>query len=491
GSIPLEAQRLGLEAYASDSNPVAVLINKAMIEIPPRFAGRPPVCLHAEDGIPRPSSQETVAGAEAGRGSAGIGDTALPASDAPVVALPGHRRGKASEPSEPYGAALPQPPSLFGTYRGAQGLAEDVRYYGKWMRDEAFKRIGHLYPPIEITPEMVADRPDLKPYEGRKLTVIAWLWARTVKSPNPAFSSVDVPLASTFVLSSKPGKEAYVQPVIEKNGYRFTVKVGKPPAEAKAGTKAARGANFRCLMSQTPVEPQYIKAEAVAGRMGAKLMAIVAEGSRGRIYLDPISSHETIAKSANPDEAAAMIHVPLANDPRNLWCLQYGLDHFDTLFTSRQLVALTTFSDLVGEARERIRHDALAAGLADDDQPLDAGGAGVRAYAEAVSVYLGFNVGRQGNRGCTISFWDSASQKIQQAFGRQALPMTWDFCESNPFSDSSGNWIGQLDFPAKCVLYLPSRVAGLAVQQDARNQAQPRYRFVSTDPPYYDNIGYA
>ena len=179
GTIPLEAQRLGLEASASDLNPVAVLINKAMIEIPPKFAGKPPVHPDAKN---------------------------------PLL-----------------------------TWSGAAGLAEDVRRYGAWMRDEAFKRIGHLYPPIEITKEMVKERPDLKPYEGEKLTVIAWLWARTVKSPNPAFSHVDVPLASTFVLSSKEGKEAYVEPVIEQDGYRFTVKVGKPSAEAKAGTKAARG----------------------------------------------------------------------------------------------------------------------------------------------------------------------------------------------------------------------------------------------------------
>ena len=199
GALPLEAQRLGLEAYASDLNPVAVLINKAMIEIPPKFAGQPPV-------NPEARQQQTL---------------------------------------------------LQREWKGAQGLAEDVRYYGQWMRDEAEKRIGHLYPKIEITPEMAAERPDLKPYVGQKLTVIAWLWARTVKSPNPAFANVDVPLASTFMLSTKPGKEAYVEPVIENGGYRFTVKVGKPKdAEAaKNGTKLSRGANFKCLMSGTPITP--------------------------------------------------------------------------------------------------------------------------------------------------------------------------------------------------------------------------------------------
>ena len=230
GALPLEAQRLGLEAHASDLNPVAVLINKAMIEIPPKFAGRPPVNPEAR---------------------------------------PGGSSAKAS--------------LIERGWTGAQGLAEDVRYYGQWMRDEAERRIGHLYPPVEVTAEMVRERPDLKQYQGRKLTVIAWLWARTVKSPNPAFADVEVPLASTFMLSTKRGKEAYVEPVIEGRGYRFAVKAGQPPhAEAaKAGTKLARGANFRCVMSGSPMAGDYIKAEGKAGRMGARLMAIVAEGRSG------------------------------------------------------------------------------------------------------------------------------------------------------------------------------------------------------------------
>ncbi len=242
GAIPLEAQRLGLEAYASDLNPVAVLINKAMIEIPPRFAGKSPV---------NPDSQTGLFGINA-------------------------------------------------EWKGAVGLAEDVRYYGKWMCDEAEKRIGHLYPKIKVTADMARERPDLKQYAGRKLTVIAWLWARTVKSSNPAFRSVDVPLASTFILSTKKGKEAYVEPVIEDGGYRFTVKAGAPPEAAREGTKLARGSNFQCLMSGVPIAGDYIKAESVAGRMEARLMAIVAEGERGRVYLAPTLEHEAIAHSAQP-----------------------------------------------------------------------------------------------------------------------------------------------------------------------------------------------
>jgi len=242
GSIPLEAQRLGLEAYASDLNPVAVRINKAMIEIPPKFAGCAPV-------NPEARKEKTL---------------------------------------------------LARKWRGAQGLAEDVRYYGKWMRDEAAKQIGHLYPKIEITPEMAMERPDLKPLVGQERTVVAWPWARTVKSPNPAFAQVDVPLASTFMLSTKPRKEVYVEPVIEDGNYHFTVKVGKPKdAEAATnGTKLSRGAHFQCLMSGTPISGDYIKAEGKAGRIGARLMAIVAEGKRGRVYLPPTEEMEVVARRA-------------------------------------------------------------------------------------------------------------------------------------------------------------------------------------------------
>ena len=186
------------------------------------------------------------------------------------------------------------------TWSGAAGLAEDIRRYGAWMRDEAAKRIGHFYPAIKLTKEIVRDRPDLMPYEGESLKAIAWLWARTVKSPNPAFSHVDVPLASTFVLSSKEGREVYVLPVVEDDSYRFTVKRGTPPEGAKSGTKAARGGNFRCMLSSTPIEPAYIRSEGMAGRMGERLMATVASGSMGRVYLDPDSAQEAAARGATP-----------------------------------------------------------------------------------------------------------------------------------------------------------------------------------------------
>ncbi len=669
GALPLEAQRLGLEAYASDLNPVAVLINKAMIEIPFKFAGCPPVnaearekylgtrasrphkAWHSRGYLPhfdRPGLVQSITFrladsvptgvvqqwheelglsqgeaaddprcaelreriekyADAGKGEcwlrnpgcAEIVENALLHFDGERYRLmawcimPNHvhvlletvsgvrlgdivhswksftakkcnellqRTGtfwmpdyfdryirdavhlrKATEYilANPVTAGLCQHPTDWkwssagredaggtpafpGFWRGAQGLAEDVRYYGKWMRDEAEKRIGHLYPKVEVTAEMAAGsagvspaRPDLKPYVGRKLTVIAWLWARTVKSPNPAFADVDVPLASTFMLSTKAGKEAYVEPVLgtrascpqegeeagetpgEKAGgtpaipgYRFTVKVGKPKdaAATKNGTKLSRGANFQCLMSGTPIAGDYIKAEGKAGRMGARLMAIVAEGDRGRVYLAPTAEHEESALRAKPEwkpEGA------LPDDPRNFWTVHYGLTTYGDLFTPRQLVALTTFSDLVQEARERVQRDALAAGLPADPKPLRDGGTGATAYAEAVGVYLAFALDKGANYWSSICAWSLSTEKMISTFGRQALPMVWDYCEANPLSTSSGNWDLGVEQASRMLDALGFGSNGSALQADAASQSTSAGKLVSTDPPYYDNIGYA
>jgi putative DNA methylase len=320
--------------------------------------------------------------------------------------------------------------------------------------------------------------------------VIAWLWARTVKSPNPAFAHVDVPLASTFMLSTKPGKEAYVEPVLENGSYRFTVRVGKPKnAEAaKNGTKLARGANFRCLMSGTPIPGDYIKAEGRAGRMGARLMAIVAEGERGRAYLPPTPEHEAAAQEANPKWRPEMM---LPDNPRDFKTPNYGLTTYGDLFTPRQLVALTTFSDLVGEAMEQVKRDALAAGLPDDGKPLREGGIGATAYAEAVGVYLAFSVDKAADYWSSICTWHSSKELIRNTFGRQAIPMVWDYAEANPFCDSSGNWMAMVDWTWKALETVAARAGGSAAQDDAQSQSVSADKIVSTDPPYYDNIGYA
>ncbi len=434
GALPLEAQRLGLESLASDLNPVAVLINKAMIEIPPKFAGNPPV--------------NPAACAEIARGGAWHG-------------------------------------------KGAEGLAEDVRFYGQWMHDEAQRRIGNLYPDVAITSELAKSRPDLKNYVGKTLPVIAWLWARTVKSPNPAFSKVDVPLVSTFILSNKAGKEAYVEPVIERSDYHFTVKVGSPKnAEAvKNGTKLSRGANFKCLMSGIPISPEHIKAEGMAGRLGVRLMAVVAEGARGRVYLSPSAAMEAIARKAEPAWTPTE-SLPL-EDTANFWCTLYGLTTYADLFTHRQLVALTTFCDLVQDARERVQRDALAAGLSAESKSLRDGGSGATSYAEAVAVYLAFVVDRCCDFSNACTRWVPGNQKVMNLFSKQAIGMSWDFPEAAILHDTVGGFVPAGDFIADCILTLPQSGLGSCSQQDAMSSQVSSGRVVSTDPPYYDNIGYA
>ena len=450
GALPLEAQRLGLESYASDLNPVAVTINKAMIEIPPKFAGRAPV------------------------------------GPAPELT------GKVSQ-------------EMFSKkWQGAQGLAEDVRRYGAWMRSEAQERIGHLYPQIEITSELVAfnassttgGKSDLDNLHntglaglqvGQKLTVIAWLWARTVKSPNPVYSHVDVPLVSSFVLSSSAGKEAYVHPVIEGDDYHFEVRTGTPPKSAIGGTTAGKRAGFNCLLSGSPMDYKYIRAEGTAGRMGARLMAIVAEGTRGRVYLAPTPAHEAAALQAQP---AWKPETPLHGKCR-VNVSNYGMDVYGDLFTSRQLVTLTTFSGLVHEAIARVRADALDSGMADDGRGLDAGGSGASAYAEAVGVYLSIALSRLTDICNSLCRWESSKTQVRNLFGRQAIGMMWDFAENNVFADAAGDYGVSLGNMVRALLELPANAGGFAQHADAQTQTISVAKVVSTDPPYYDNIAYA
>ncbi len=416
GTIPLEAQRLGLEAHASDLNPVAVLINKALIEIPPKFRNQPPV--------------------------------------APGLAN-----------------------SRLTPWRGAEGLAADVRYYGEWMRDEAKKRIGHLYPDAVLA-------------DGSKAPVIAWIWARTVTCPNPA-CGIEMPLVRSWWLGKKKGKEAYVVPQVVRDhshpsGQRVEFSIGHESSGPDVdGTMSGRqGAT--CLACGSSVSKDHIKGEGQNGRMGAALLSVVAEGNRQRIYLAPTPLHARAADLQRPD------HVPdqeLGFDPRNLWTPQYGLTKFADLFTNRQLVALTTFSDLVGEARERVLTDALAAGLPAGDR-LEARGTGAAAYADAVATYLGMCLSKLTVANCSLARWRSDADKSAPAFGRQAIAMVWDFAEVSPFAGAGGDWLGIVEAAGKTLLGLPRAVAGVASQRPAQSASWVG-RAVSTDPPYYDNIGYS
>jgi len=418
GSIPLEAQRLGLQAYASDLNPVAVLITKAMIEIPPKFKDRPPV-----------------------------------------------------HPNQ-------EPELIAKKWKRAEGLAEDIRYYGRWMRDEAYRRIGHLYPTVKLPTEQ----------GGGEATVIAWLWARTVTCPNPACGA-ELPLVSSFWLSKKKGKETWIEPVADTSvrppRIDFTIRTGsgKPQDSIKIG----RGAQFRCLACGTATQEHHVKNEGMHGRMGQQLIAIVAEGVRGRVYLAPFQEHVNAARKAHPEWIP---DAPISDDRRSMFTPLYGLTHFYHLFTPRQLVALTTFSDLVGEARERVLADALRAGLSDDGKGLEQNGAGARAYADAVATYLGFAVDRGADYWSTITTWEPTGCLIGHTFVRQAIPMVWDYAEGNPFSNASGNFSGAVEWIWNVFQYLPASGTGRALQKDAAQIVTDACAF-ATDPPYYDNIGYA
>jgi putative DNA methylase len=392
GAIPLEAQRLGLEAHASDLNPVAVMINRAMIEIPPKFAEQPPV---------NPESRRL----------------------------------------------------MNDIWQGASGLAEDVRCYGEWMKKKAFEKIGRLYPKVKD--------------KNGEHTVIAWIWARTVKCPNPA-CGCEMPLASTFELTKKKGREAHIKPVIQGNSIRYEVEYGKKVPESP---KIARG-KFKCIACGETATGEYIRGEFTAKRSGSQLMAVVADGSGSKLYLSPTTEQISAADCPPPEwQPEAEMNTKCADLVSGRG---YGYTHWYELFTNRQLNALTTFSDLVAEVKTQIIADG---GTAD--------------YAQAVGVYLAFAVDRTADFSTSVSRWAVTSEKAMNLFSKQAIPMTWDYPEVNVLADSVGGFATITDFIVKCIGTLPLGGQGVVNQQDAQTDNGLRDIMVSTDPPYYDNIGYA
>ncbi|MRX50206.1 DUF1156 domain-containing protein [Paracoccus sp. S-4012] len=428
GSIPLEAQRLGLPAYGSDLNPVAVMIGKAMIEIPPKFKDMPPI----HPGIKERSF-----------------------------------------------------------YRNAEGLAEDVRYYGNWVREKAWERIGHLYPQVDLPKE----------YGGGKATVIAWIWARTVPSPDPAFSDVQVPVTSSFTLGTKPGREAWIEATPSRMARSVSYEVKRKGTkeeikQAKKGTKSGQ-ANFRCIISDAPISGAYVDAAASRGKMGRVLLAVAAEGKRGRVYLSPTAQQLAAVESANEEIGelnTAFLKVPCRGTfASNAQGRRYGFETFEDYFLPRQLASLTTLSDVLRELQAEMVADCIKAGIADDGIPLADGGRGAKAYAEAVRVYLAFAIDRSADRGSTICSWDSSPkmEALRNTFARQAIPMTWDFAEGNPFSGSSGNFSSNVDWVARAVELIVPASDGHITQHDAQTVAYPPSVVISSDPPYYDNIEYS
>ncbi|MGE4482420.1 DUF1156 domain-containing protein [Acidocella sp.] len=419
GSIPLEAQRLGLRAYGSDLNPVAVLIGKALVEIPPKFAGLPPV---------NPDAQKELAR--------------------------GHWNGK-----------------------GAQGLAEDVRYYGKWMREMAEKRIGHLYPKAKLP-------------NGSEATVIAWLWARTVVCPNPACQK-EMPLLSSFVLSSKKGRERYLVPSEPGAPLSFDVsnQVPKHCTDPSKGLKRGMSGIFQCLHCGEVTSRDYVAAEGTANRIGKVVTAVVAEGKGGRIYLPAAAAQ---IPNQLPTVDLNGLEIELAPNPRDVWCRNFGLNTPASLFTQRQLVALTTFSDLVSDARELMVEAARTAGLSNDPTPLHLGGSGAIAYADAVATYLGLGVSKMADYSSTVVLWSPTRDQAKSTFARQALPMTWDFAEVNILAEAAGDFSVSIAGISRTLGDIPTASCGRVFNINASANSFPvRPILISTDPPYYDNIGYA
>ncbi len=419
GSIPLEAQRLGLPAYGSDLNPVAVMIGKAMIEIPPRFKDNEPIHPGAKDRQ---------------------------------------------------------------FYRNAEGLAEDVKYYGEWMREKAWEGVGEFYPQIDLPKEN----------GGGKGTVIAWVWTRTVPSPDPAFSNVHVPIASSFLMNSKSGKEVWVEPIVNRQSKTITYRIrhGGTKAEiskAKDGTKAGRGANFRCLMSDTAITPDHVKKCSRAGELGQSMMAMLVQSGSKRFFLSPEPQDEALAFSV-PESWSP--ELPLPNHSQYIGVLGYGFQTFGDLFTKRQLCGLNQFADLLQRVRDKVEADALTFGFRADENSLLTGGSGASAYAEAVSLYLAFAVDRIADYGSTVATW-APDGFIRSTFSRQAIQMTWDFAECNFFSDGTGNFSGAVDWVVKAISGLPAQGIGSIKQHDAQTVEYPAGTVISTDPPYYDNIPYA
>lgn len=409
GSIPLEAQRLGLEAHASDLNPVAVLINRAMIEIPPKFADQRPV---------HPSAESRI------------------------------------------------------TWSGAHGLAEDVRRYGEWMRDEAQHRIGHLYPDAQLE-------------DGSSAPVIAWIWARTVTCPNPA-CGIEMPLVRSWWLGKKKGKEAYVVPRVENGRVEFSIghDPAAGPSASEDGTVGRLGA--QCVACRTHVDLKYVRSEGRAGRIGGRLLAVVAQGQRTRTYVTPNQEHENAETVDHPASVPSGVIPAQAPSFR---VQAYGFATYSDLFTARQLTALTTFSDLVGQARERVLEDAMASGMARGVSLAD-GGSEALAYADAVATFLGMGVSRTTDILNSLATWSSSRDQTRNLFSRQAIPMAWDFVEANPFSTASGSLATATHSMADALEKIPSETSGFARQKNAA-RVDFSGSLISTDPPYYDNIGYS
>ncbi len=431
GSVAVEAQRLGLPAVVSDLNPVSVLIGRALVEFPKTFEGKSPV------------NPEGHAAADMGGFEAGV------------------------------------------------GLAEDIKFYGEWILDRARSALHHLYPSVEVPVELRNLYPDAELQQGSHYDPLGWIWARTVPSPNPATAGTPVPLISSYWVSKRKGAEVWLEPDVnrEKGTYSFRIRLGPPPDTefVSAGTKAGRG-NFKCILTGEPIPAAFIRESAQAGRMGACLLAIIADGGGARLTLPATKSAGDAAKVETP------VNVPDSPLPKKALGFRvqsYGITRHRELFSPRQLVVLTTLVDLVGKARELVLEHAEAAGLGKGES-LEDGGKGARAYADCIAAYLALAVSKASDYNSTICTWNVIGGSIRSTFSRQTLQMTWDFFETNPLADMTGSWSSCLSWVVDAVRSLKPDSVVRVLQRDARNPSgAPLGVVICTDPPYYDNVPYA
>ena len=364
----------------------------------------------------------------------------------------------------------------------ATGLAEDVRYYASMMREMAKERIGQNYPDIEVSSGNTK----------RIATPIAYIWARTVTCPNPA-CRCETPLVRSFWLSKKKGHRAYIEPVLHDGDIDYQVRFEgngwtdfSHVEEETVGRKGAR-----CLHCGGPLSLDYIRAESREHGLGNELMAIVSESpfGKGRWYSSATREDERLAKSIKRPAGTPV--TPLPEKALSFRVQAYGMDQHWKLFTNRQLNAMVGLSDLVRDMRGIIKADAIKSRMIDDGVGLARGGGNATAYSEAVSVYLAFMVDKLADYSCSICTWIVAGETMRNLFARQAIPMAWDFAEVNPLSSSTGSFYSMAGQVTDSISLLPARPQCDAVQRDATQTEGYSDLIISTDPPYYDNIGYS
>ncbi len=433
GAIPLEAHRLGLGVFAGDLNPVAVTINKAMVEFPRRFISCSPIC--------KQSGQREL-------------DTKS---------------------------------------TGLRGLAVDIAHYGERIRKLAEDKIGHIYPPLLVTKKLAEEYPELISSIGQKIVPLTYIWTRTITCPNPA-CSITMPMLSTYFLSSKRGREKYIHVNVKKNVCEFDVSSSKPTgiSDAASGLKRGTSGIFECVSCGNVTTRDYTASIAISRGLGIVPVAVVCSLKRGKAFL-PAKLFEFPEVEISAQESEGFLSA-LAPNPRDVWCRNFGLLNPLSLFTKRQFKSLITLADSLKSIETEIESDALAAGLSNDGVLLSLGGTGAKAYSELISIYLAFAIDRTADFNSQVCTWKPSGEQVMQTFKRQALPMTWDFPESNIFADRSICWTNSVKYTAEGISticqYVIDLAPSLAARQDARF-CDFRNKVVSTDPPYYDNIGYA